>query len=135
MRCIFRERSDEKGDNLMFRRICFAGSVLALFIAWCVSPLQSQQKPQWMPGQVGLNAGIAPSPGFSYVNITENYDAGAFTGPAGNPVPATGTYNVWAIEDIFYYVTKQKLLGGNVGWMLMFPTPASGSLVADIRIP
>jgi hypothetical protein len=35
-------------------------------------PLLAQQKPQWMPGQIGLNAGILPSPGFTYVNIDIN---------------------------------------------------------------
>jgi hypothetical protein len=38
----------------------------------------AQQKPQWMPGQVGLNAGILPLPGFTYVNMDINYDAGVF---------------------------------------------------------
>jgi hypothetical protein len=95
----------------------------------------AQQKPQWMPGQVGLNAGILPSPGLTYVNMDINYDADAFNGPKGNAVPVTGTYNVWAVEDIFYYVFNGKLLGGNYGMMVIFPTPATGSLVADITNP
>ena len=98
-------------------------------------PVMAQQKPQWMPGQVGLNAGILPSPGFTYVNITENYDAGSFNGPKGNAVPVTGTYNVWAVENMFYYVFNEKVFGGNYGMMIMFPTPATGSLVADIANP
>jgi hypothetical protein len=60
-----------------------------------------------MPGQVGLNAGILPSPGFTYV---------------------------WAIEDLFYFVPDTKFLGGNLGFDIMFPTPATGSLVADINV-
>jgi hypothetical protein len=87
-----------------------------------------------MPGQEGLNAGILPSPGFTYVNLDINYDAGAFNGPKGNDVPATGTYNVWAVENIFYYVPNKKVLGGNLGFMIIFPTIATGSLVADISI-
>jgi len=87
-----------------------------------------------MPGQVGLNAGILPSPGFTYVNIDENYDAGAFNGPKGNAIPVTGTYNVWAIENLFYFVPDTKFLGGNLGFDIMFPTPATGSLVADINV-
>ena len=60
------------------------------------------------------------------------------------PVPTTiktaklflfsGTYNVWAIEIIFYFVSNTNFLGGNLGFMVMFPTPAAGSLVADINI-
>ncbi|HEY6290187.1 MAG TPA: transporter [Terriglobia bacterium] len=94
-----------------------------------------QQKPQWMPGQVGLNAGILPSPGFTYVDMNANYDAGAFDGPNGKALPVTGSYNVWAIENIFDYVPNKKVLGGNLGFMIIFPTIASGSLVADIQVP
>lgn len=53
----------------------------------------AQQKPQWMPGQMGLNSGVMAAPGFTYANMTINYDASAFTGPAGNPAPSVGTYN------------------------------------------
>jgi hypothetical protein len=95
----------------------------------------AQQKPQWVPGQVGLNAGILPPPGFTYSNITLNYDANTFNGPNGNAIPVTGSYNVWAVEDIFYVVPPAKILGGNIGFMFMFPTPATGSLDADISNP
>ena len=94
----------------------------------------AQQKPQWMPGQVGLNAGILPDPGFTYANITANYSADTFNGPRGNAIPATGSYDVWAIENLFYYVLHPRILGGNIGFMIML-TPATGSLVADIPNP
>lgn len=94
----------------------------------------AQQKPQWMPGQMGLNAGVLPSAGFTYANMDINYDAGSFNGPKGNAVPATGSYNVWAVENIFYYVPDTKFLGGNLGFMVIFPTAATGSLVADINV-
>jgi hypothetical protein len=114
--------------------IKFPISVVALILLTCASSVPAQLKPQWMPGQIGLNAGILPSPGFSYVNITENYDAGAFNGPKGNAVPVTGSYNVWAVENLFYYVPNSKVLGGNYGINVMFPTPATGSLVADLNV-
>lgn len=95
----------------------------------------AQQKPQWMPGQVGLNAGILPSPGFTYANIDVNYDSGTFNGPNGNAIPVTGTYNVWAVENAFIYVPNTKFLGGNLGFQLIFPTIATGSLVADFQVP
>ena len=62
-----------------------------------------------------------------------NYDAGAFNGPKGNDVPATGTYNIWAVENVFYFVPNQKVVGGNLGFMIMYPIIATGSLVADIK--
>ena len=59
----------------------------------------------------------------------------AYNDSRGNAIPVTGTYNVWAIENIFYYVPNVDFLGGNLGFMVMFPTPATGSLVADIANP
>lgn len=111
-----------------------ATSILACLLGGIFSVTLAQQKPQWMPGQIGLNAGILPSPGFTYVNMDVNYDAGSFNGPKGNAVPVTGNYNVWAIENIFYYVPNTKFLGGNLGFMVIFPTAATGSLVADINV-
>lgn len=95
-------------------------------------PIVAQQKPQWMPGQEGLNAGILPSPGFTYANITANYNAGAFNDAKGNSIPVKGTYKVWAVENVFFWVPNAKVLGGNLGAFVMFPTPATGSLDADI---
>ncbi|MGB7435660.1 MAG: transporter [Candidatus Acidiferrum sp.] len=112
----------------------FGISVLACIFLTGASSALAQLKPQWMPGQVGLNAGILPSPGFTYVNIDENYDAGTLNGPKGNAIPVTGNYNVWAIENLFYFVPDAKFLGGNLGFDVMFPTPATGSLVADINV-
>jgi hypothetical protein len=111
-------------------RVLFA---VVLCFLLCAMTL-AQQKPQWLPGQQGLNSGILPSPGFTYANMDINYNAGTFNGPKGNAVPATGTYDVWAIENIFYFVPSAKVLGGNIGGMIMFPTPATGSLDADIIV-
>ena len=119
----------------MTRQIKIASLVLTLLILACAGPTRGQFKPQWMPGQVGLNAGILPSPGFSYVNMDINYNAGTFNNPSGNAVPVTGTYNVWAVENLFYYVPNMKLFGGNIGLMIMPVTYASGSLDADITNP
>lgn len=128
------------GEPLVVSLICssmrnftFAVAVLLLFSN--IPSVLAQQKPQWLPGQVGLNAGILPSPGFTFVNMDVNYNAGTFNGPRGNAVPASGTYDVWAIENMFYYILNPHVLGGNLGFMIMFPTPATGSLVADVTLP
>jgi hypothetical protein len=86
-----------------------------------------------LPGQVGLNAGIIPSPGFSYVNISINYRSSAFNGPGGSAIPVTGNYNVWAVENMFYYVANPDVLHGNMVFGLGL-VPATGSLVADIQL-
>jgi hypothetical protein len=117
-------------------RIKFPTGIIACLLLAGASSLLAQQKPQWMPGQMGLNAGILSSPGFTYANIDINYDAGAaFNGPKGNAIPVTGNYNVWAIENAFIYVPNTKFLHGNIGFQLIFPTAATGSLVADISNP
>src|SRR5277367_4674494 len=97
------------------------------------STAMAQQKPQWMPGQMGLNAGILSSPGFTYANIDINYDAGTFNNPSGKAIPVTGTYNVWAVENAFIFVPDTKFLGGNLGFQAIV-TGASGSLVADLNV-
>ena len=118
-------------------RLQFGSAAIVVTLSVCLGApsMSAQQKPQWVPGQVGLNAGIIPSPGFTYVNITMNYNAGAFNDPAGKPIPVTGKYNVWAIENGFYFVPKQKFIGANIGGMIFFPVPATGSLEADISNP
>jgi hypothetical protein len=115
-------------------RIWFRLLIVALTSWGGITMLRAQQKPQWMPGQVGLNAGILPSPGITYANITVNYAANTFNDQKGNSVPVTGSYDVWAVENIFYYVPHTKFLGANLGSMVMFPTPATGSLDASIDV-
>jgi hypothetical protein len=88
----------------------------------------AQQKGQYQPGQYGLNAGVLPDPGITYMNLTLNYSAGRLNFASGNPVNATGTYNVWAMENIFLYVPKFKILGAKFSPMVLFPTIATGSL-------
>jgi hypothetical protein len=115
-------------------RLRFVVAIVALGLCTGSPIVFAQQKPQWVPGQVGLNAGILPAPGFTYVSMNINYDAGTYNDLNGKAVPVTGTYNVWAIENIFYFVPDTKFLRGNFGFMVIFPTPVTGSLVADINL-
>jgi hypothetical protein len=120
-----------KTSLLTFASIRLPISILMFVLLICALPLHSQQKPQWMPGQVGLNAGIQPSPGFTYANITVGYRSGAFNNASGTAIPVTGNYNVWAVENFFYYIPSGKILGGNIA-MAFILTPATGSLDADL---
>lgn len=115
----------------MSRQIRITGLILPLLLLNWALPLPGQQKPQWMPGQVGLNAGIQPSPGFSYANLTIGYRSSAFNNPSGSAIPVTGNYNVWAVENFFYYIPSGKFLDGNIAMALIL-TPATGSLDADL---
>jgi hypothetical protein len=100
--------------------------VICIILAWSV-PSSAQQKGQWVPGQAGLDAGILPSPGFTYANLTINYSAGTLKGPEGNSVPVSGTYSFWVVENILYYVPKLKVLGGELAFQAILPV-ANGSL-------
>jgi hypothetical protein len=94
--------------------------------------LQAQQKGQYVPGQQGLNPGVIPNPGITYVNMAINYSASKLNDSNGNHLPnVTGTYGFWADENILLYVPKAKLFGGYFAPYIVI-TPASGSLVADI---
>ena len=109
--------------------------ITALVSLSSISPLVAQQKGQWEPGQMGLNAGIMPDAGISYINIDLNYSASTLNNASGSATRVTGNYNVWVVENIFYYVPKFKVLGGNLGFMIAQPTVANGSLVIDLGQP
>ena len=109
-------------------------------IAFCIVlvgglPLAAQQKGQYIPGQVGLNAGILPSPGFTYVNMELNYDTSTINDAAGNAISAKPNLNLWVIENFYYYVPNTRFLGGNLGFMMIIPTIANGSLtLAQVNV-
>jgi hypothetical protein len=113
------------------RQICYHKVKFAVLFSIALSGsslLIAQQKGQYQPGQYGLNAGILPDPGFTYANFSLNYNAGRLNFANGNPVKATGTYNVWAMENIFFYVPTIKILGAKFAPYILFPTIATGSL-------
>ena len=100
----------------------------------CILPLQAQQKGQWVPGQMGLNAGVTPDPGFTYSNMAINYSAGKLNDSNGNAVQGiTGTYAFWVDENVFAYVPKFKILGAKFVPMAIVSF-ANGSLVAELSV-
>src|SRR3984885_12712337 len=104
-------------------------SAILICIVFSISPsLMAQQKGQYQPGQYGLNAGVLPDPGITYGNIDLNYNAGQLNFANGTPVKGKGSYNVWVMENIFFYVPKFKILGAKFAPYVVFPTLATGSL-------
>jgi hypothetical protein len=57
-----------------------------------------------------------------------NYSANTLNGRNGNALPVTGSYNIWVVETLLYFVPSTKFLGGNLGFMIVQPTGANGSL-------
>ena len=77
-------------------------TALICVLVFSVAPANAQQKGQYIPGQQGLNAGVLPDPGFTYANLTINYSADTLKNGNGNSVPLTGSYDIWAVENIFF---------------------------------
>lgn len=100
---------------------------LIFMLVFFPSDARAQQKGQYLPGQSGLNAGVLPDPGFSYVNMSINYSSDTLKNGSGSTIPLSSSYNVWAIENIVFFVSKFKLLRGKFAAMVVI-TPANGSL-------
>jgi hypothetical protein len=113
-------------------------AALALFtlIVSQATPGAAQQKGHYLPWQYGLNAGVLPDPGFTYANMTFDYSADTLKNANGNTVPLTGSYDIWAVANIFYYVPHFKILGARPAVMAAAPTLANGSLtLGSLRFP
>jgi hypothetical protein len=103
-------------------------AVLVCIFVFSAIPANGQQKGQYIPGQQGLNTGVLPDPGFTYANLTMNYSADTLKNAKGNSVPSAGSYDIWAIENIFFYVPQFKFLGAKLAVMVVASTLANGSL-------
>jgi hypothetical protein len=108
--------------------------VLVYIVLSISSSLMAQQKGQYQPGEYGLNAGVLPDPGITYANFNLNYSAGRLNFANGNPVNATGSYDVWAVSNIFFYVPKFKILGAKFAPFVAFPTKFGLALAACRRL-
>jgi hypothetical protein len=114
-------------------RIRLETAVLACILLGGASSALAQQKGQWVPGQLGLNAGVIPDPGITYANMPLNYSASRLNDSNGNRLTQNvmGTYSFWVDENIFYFVPKQKFLGGYFMPYVAL-NYASGEVVANI---
>jgi hypothetical protein len=108
-----------------------AGLAFCVCVAFAPNGM-AQQKGQYVPGQYGLNSGVIPDPGVTYMNLAINYSASQLNDSSGSPRPnVSGTYAFWVDENIFMYVPKFKFLGGYFAPYIAINV-ANGSLVADI---
>ena len=99
----------------------------------CSLPSPAQQKGQYVPGQYGLNAGVAimPPPGFTFANLNFNYSADTLKNSNASAVPVKGNFSFWLVENIFLYSPHHRILGAQFSsWAAL--NFANGSLTADI---
>jgi hypothetical protein len=88
---------------------------ILIFICW--GSLASRQagaqvRGQYTPGLNATNSGTLPEPGFTYVNVFQNYSFNKLKGPNGNRIPVDGTFSVFDDQNIFIWVSPKKILGG-----------------------
>jgi len=111
------------------RRTLRSGKTLLLLFGFlAATACVAQQKGQYLPGQFELNSGVTPEPGFTYANVSINYFADTLKDGSGHTVPATGTYNLWGIENVFFYKPNFEALGGKMMFGIIAPTFANGSV-------
>ena len=85
--------------------------ILTILALSFLASAAAQQKGQYLPGQFGLNAGVMPDPGITYNSMRMNYSADRLNDSNGDQLRVRGEYNVWAVENLFFYSPKAKFLG------------------------
>jgi hypothetical protein len=107
----------ERRHSPVRRNITFALSicvaVMALFCGFVVPrQAQAQVRGLYTPGLNATNSGNLPEPGFTYVNVFQNYSFNTLKGPNGNRIPVNGTLSVFADQNLFVWVSPKEILGG-----------------------
>ena len=62
-------------------------------------PLGAQEEANTCGASFGLNAGVLPSPGFTYQNMEINYDTSTLNDAKGNALPAKPSLNLLVVEN------------------------------------
>src|ERR1700750_1786752 len=92
-------------------------------------PARAQLNGENLLGDMGVQSGSQPAPGFYASFIYYRYNASSLKGPNGNDLAldptGKGSQTINAAVPLFYYVTPKKVLGANFGMMAVVPT-ASG---------
>jgi hypothetical protein len=89
----------------------------------------AQRRGTYTPGINATNSGVMPGPGFTYSNIFELYSFSELKGPDGESLPVTGDVSVFIDHNVFIWVSKQKVLGGNFALLADIPL-ANSSLTS-----
>ncbi|HYX70270.1 MAG TPA: transporter [Terriglobales bacterium] len=107
----------------MTRTTRTARTFVLIFLGLLLLSLGSmaQERGQYLPGTNGLNSGVQPAPGFTYMNMFTWFHADRLKGPDGSAIPVKSDANLYVDQNLFFYVTKWKVLGANVGFMVDMP--------------
>jgi hypothetical protein len=108
--------------------------VLALLCVLVVTPVFGQQRSQYLSGINAVNSGVMPDSGFTYSNVFYDDTSDRLKGPNGGGIPVNGQFAIFVDNNIFLYVYKPKILGGNLESMADI-TVANANLGATIFTP
>jgi hypothetical protein len=117
--------------RLVRSRIC--SLLLTLAVAGTASPAYAQLNGENLLGDMGVKSGTQPAPGLYVGNVYYRYKTDTIKGPDGSTMifdpTRSGSQTINAAVPLVVYVSKKKLLGGNIGMVAVVPI-ASGALEA-----
>lgn len=106
-------------------------AAIALFACLLAIPAFAQVRPLYTPGMSATNSGLLPAPGFTYMNYFQYYSFDKVKDLQGDTINDDLDAAIFIDQNIFVYVTKAKLLGGNLAFSAALPFANSSISFAD----
>lgn len=86
----------------------------------------------YTPGFSATNSGVLPHPGLTYSNTFLTYSFNQVVGPDGQTLAREPSVGVTVDINVFLYVFKKKIIGGNLA--MAAGLPISNSSISDINL-
>lgn len=112
-------------STVLLTLLALAASVVAPNAA------NAQRRGTYTPGINATNSGVLPEPGLTYSNIFEMYSFSDLKGPDGETLPVNVDFTVFIDHNVFIWVSKKKVLGGNFGILADIPLANSSLSLAE----
>lgn len=127
----------EKVGNLLRHALTLGMTLtfaLVAFICAIVAPpsAEAQRRGQYTPGINSTNSGVLPEPGITYANVFQLYSFDTLKGPDGEDLPVTADLSVFVDHNIFFWVSKKKILGAKFAMMADLPIANNSLSLAEI---
>jgi hypothetical protein len=111
-------------------------SLLGLFLVVANGSSGAQAVPPlrgvYSPGFTATNSGVLPSPGLTYSNAFLDYSFDQVNCPVCGNIPATFNAALFADVNVFVWVSKKKILGGNYAAIAGLPFTNSALSLAGL---
>ena len=106
--------------------------LLALFAFLLpATPGLAQVRPLYTPGFNATNSGVLPAPGFTYMNYFQYYSFDKVKDRQGDTITDDLDAGIFIDINVFMYVTKYKILGGNLALVAGLPFANTSITLAD----